>query len=329
MRPNKIYIIPLLLLSIFSAECSSAQTTIKIPLVEGYENSSIQIADTTVEIARFYIIQEENYREVAAKLNISENDRQHSTSLYYSKGKADEISKNYPIAIGRHLFGLEINDNAPGTKPEVSLTIEQNDFGNPFFLDLDREATIGSLTVRFDNSITGRASRSPKEAFHDVGMAWIKLSEDGEEETITFDSDRLFAEKQLSFEWKSYRIWVLAYSGTSVQLKIDKKPIEQNGFGKPFSLGLRQEAAVGGLTVRFDEAVNETATYYPDGPEVCDTYIRFTASESSEQEVFSFMANELDEKSSLLFTWKGYRIWVSGCSEVALQLKVELCDPRP
>lgn len=223
MKLLKSLIIPLLFLLLFSAGDIDAGNKMKIPLVEGYDNPSFQIENTTVEPVRLYI-QDKPYSDssvtVFLEMKIAENDQQHSTYLNYWEINTSGLKENYPKAFGKHLFSLEVNETKD--KAEVSLIVEENDFGKPFFLELNQKTMIDSLFISFDMSVIGRGSRNADEAFHDIGMGWIKLSANGEEETITFDSDELFDKKRLSFDWKEYRMWILAYPETSVQLKVER-----------------------------------------------------------------------------------------------------------
>lgn len=214
----------LFFLLIFSAGCTQTQNTMKIPLTEGNENSSVKIENTTVEIVRLYI-QDKPYSDhsfvLSAELNISENDRQYTTSLGYWKSESHIFIEDYPKAFGRYLYGLEINDTE--TKPQVFLTIERNDFGKPFFLELNQETTIDSLTVHFSSVINEWSEYAPDEpAFCDTEISF-KLSENNQQQTLSFMATKLHEKGNRPFYWKNYQIYVLNYSETSLQLNIEKK----------------------------------------------------------------------------------------------------------
>lgn len=198
----------------------NAQNTMKIPLSEGYENQPVQIKNTTVNVARLYIIREKHNTELSVELNISENDEQYNTSFFYLYTD-DRPKSNVPKAFGKYLLGLEINDNIP--KPEVFLTIEQNDFGKPFILDLNQEAVIDSLTIRFDSAIGEWSMYAPDEpAFCDTEIQF-SLSENNVQKNFKFmDAYEFQTKGTLLFEWKSYRVWVLGCSETTMLLKVEK-----------------------------------------------------------------------------------------------------------
>lgn len=78
MKLLKSLIIPLLFLLLFSAGDIDAGNKMKIPLVEGYDNPSFQIENTTVEPVRLYI-QDKPYSDssvtVFLEMKIAENDQ--------------------------------------------------------------------------------------------------------------------------------------------------------------------------------------------------------------------------------------------------------------
>lgn len=330
MNKTTIHILPLFFLLIFSTGCANALNTMKIPLAEGYENPPIQIDNTTVEVACFDI-QENPYSDsfgtlFTVELNISENERQYSTSLHYFLG-TDGHNENYPTAFGKHLFGLEINDTE--TKPQAALTIEQNDFGQPFFIDLKQEAVIGSLTVRFDNAINEWSQYDPDEpAFCDTEV-WFTLSENNEQMTFSFMAAHdLQAKGSLLFDWEDYQICVLDCFETIMLLKIDKKPIEKPDFGQPFSLELNQETVIGGLTVRFNDYwFKWKISDFPDGTTEREVSIgQIELSENGEEETIIFDSDDMNEKGELIFGWKDYSIQILSIPEreyLFTQLKIE------
>lgn len=211
-------------LLIVSQGFTNTQNSMKVLLKEGYENLPIQIGNITVKVARLHTIQRENYCEISAELNISENGRQYNTSLYYLKAETDGLNENYPKAFDKYLFGLEVNDSDTEAKPEVTLTIEQNNFGKPFFLELNQETVIDGLAVHFNYySRKWKVPYYQDESEYEVILGEIKLSENGEEEIILYDSDdRNEKGESISvFEWKDYRICVLDYKD-DLKLRVTK-----------------------------------------------------------------------------------------------------------
>lgn len=115
------------------------------------------------------------------------------------------------------------NTQAQGTM-KIPLA-EQNDFGKRFSLELNQEATIDGLTIRFNNYwFKWKLSPCPDGSTtqYEVNIGEIKLSETGEEKTISFDSDDWGEKGELIFEWKDYTMQILTFDKDSIQLKVEK-----------------------------------------------------------------------------------------------------------
>lgn len=111
------------------------------------------------------------------------------------------------------------------------------------------------------------------------------------------------------------------HARTDVRLVVGK-----TAFNTPFLLGFNRQADFDGLTVWFEDAIHETATYEPGGPEVHDSSIKLTLREKNKRGAFTFMASELCKEGQLVYEWGDYRVRVLGIEE-SLKLKVEKKEP--
>lgn len=103
--------------------------------------------------------------------------------------------------------------------------------------------------------------------------------------------------------------------------------VAKNAFDTPFFLDLYRRVTIGRVAVCFEDAIHEVATYEPGGPEVHDSFIKFSLWDRNRRNLFPFMASELHKDGQLVYEWRDFRVWVLGYNQEFLKLKIEKIEP--
>jgi len=200
------------------SEKNMINNSITIPLKKGV-NPSIQLEKLVIEPANLFIQStpiNKDSPHIQLELNLIKNNTKYTTFLWCYDTLSGNQKTNYPKAYQNYSFDLKIN------KEEVALVVEKLDFGKTMFLDLKQTAVIGNLTILFED-YTGEWSvdinGNQTDAFNTYN---ISLTEENEQKTISFMSLNKYAGKELSIEWKNYKILVLKDSEKSLKLLVFK-----------------------------------------------------------------------------------------------------------
>lgn len=198
--------------------------SIIIPLKIG-ENSSIQLEKLTIEPVNLFIQSKpinKSSSHIQLELNVIENDSRYTTFLWNYNESDGSQKTNYPKAYQNYSFNLKIN------KEDIELVVEKLDFGKAMFIDLGQTAVIGNLTILFEDYIgewSVDINGNQTDAFNTYN---ILLSEENEQKTISFISLNKNIEKELSIEWKDYKILILEDSEKALKLTVFNNDSKQN-----------------------------------------------------------------------------------------------------
>jgi len=200
------------------SEKNMIENPIIIPLKIG-KNPSTQFETLVIEPVNLFIQSKpvnKHSPHTQLELNIVENNRRYSTFLWYYDESNGDQKINYPKAYQNYSFNLKIN------KEEVGLVVKRLDFGNTMFIDLGQTAVIGNLTILFEDYF-GESSvdinGNQTDAFNTYT---ISLSEANEQKTMSFMSLNKQVGKEVSIEWKDYKVLILEDSEKALKLMVFK-----------------------------------------------------------------------------------------------------------
>lgn len=205
-------------------ENKMTNNSITIPLKIG-KNPITQFETLFIEPANLFIQSKPintDSPSIQLELNIVKNNSKYSTFLWYYDESSDSQKTNYPKAYQNYFFDLKINEE------DVELVVETLDFGKTMFIDLGQTAVIGNLTILFEDSIgewSVDINGNQTDAFNTYT---ISLSEENEQKTLSFMSLNKHGKKELSIEWKNYKILILEDSEKALKLKMLKNDSKKN-----------------------------------------------------------------------------------------------------
>ncbi|MEB8347053.1 hypothetical protein OO010_13420 [Flavobacteriaceae bacterium KMM 6898] len=218
--------IPLILLLVFIQVPGNAQSeknmmnnSIIIPLKIG-KNPSTQFETLVIEPANLFIQSQpinKSFSHIQLELNILENNSRYTTFLWHYDESNGSQKTNYPKAYQNYSFNLKINKKA------VELVVEKLDFGKAMFIDLGQTADIGNLTILFEDSFGEWSTDINGNQTDAFNTYTISLSEENEQKTMSFMSLNKQVGKELSIEWKDYKILILEDSEKALKLMVFKK----------------------------------------------------------------------------------------------------------
>lgn len=206
------------------SEKNMPNDSIIIPLKIG-KNPSIQLEKLAIEPFNLFIQSKsinKSSSHIQLELNVIENDSRYTTFLWNYNESDGSQKINYPKAYQNYSFNLKIN------KEDIELVVEKLDFGKAMFIDLGQTAVIGNLTILFEDCIgewSVDINGNQTDAFNTYN---ILLSEENEQKTISFISLNKNIEKELSIEWKDYKILILEDSEKALKLMVFNNDSKQN-----------------------------------------------------------------------------------------------------
>ncbi|GGX29034.1 hypothetical protein [Aquimarina muelleri] len=229
MKTFEINIVILLLVFIqFSgytqSEKNMSNNSLVIPLKIG-KNPSTQLETLVIEPANLFIQSKpvnKPFSHIQLELNIIDNNSRYTTFLWNYNESNGSQKINYPKAYQNYSFNLKMN------KEEIELVVEKLDFGKAMFIDLGQTAVIGNLTILFEDCIgewSVDINGNQTDAFNTYN---ISLSEENEQKTVSFMSLNKNTDKELSIEWKNYKILVLEDSEKALKLMVVNNNSKQN-----------------------------------------------------------------------------------------------------
>lgn len=200
------------------SENNMTNDSITIPLKTG-KNPSTQFEGLVIEPVNLFIQSEllnNDSPQIQLELNVFENKTKYATFLWCYDAFSDRKKTNYPKAFENYSFDLKID------KDEVALVVTKLDFGKPIYIDLGQTAVIGNLQILFKDYI-GEWSEdidgNQIDAFNSYDMS---LSEDDEHKMVSFSSLNKPEDKDLTIEWKHYKIMILENSEKAIKLMVFK-----------------------------------------------------------------------------------------------------------
>jgi len=208
------------------SEKNMINNSITIPLKKG-TNPSIQFETLVIEPANLFIQSKPLNKDsphIQLELNVIKNNTKYTSFLWCYDASSDNQKTNYPKAFQNYSFDLKIN------KEEVELVVEKLDFEKTIFLDLGQTAVIGNLAISFEDYI-GEWSVDINGNYIDAFNTYnISLSEENEQKTISFMSLNKHIGKELSIEWKNYKILILEDSEEALKLLVLKNDSKKNNY---------------------------------------------------------------------------------------------------
>jgi hypothetical protein len=229
MKISKFNLLILLLVFIqlpgyAQSEKNMMTNSITIPLKPG-KNPTIQFETLAIEPVNLYIQSKPintDSPNIQLELNVVENNSKYATFLWYYDESNDSHKTNYPKAYKNYSFTLKINNE------EVELVVEKLDFGKAMFVDLGQTAVIGNLAILFKNYIGESSVDRDGNQIDAFNTYTISLTEEDEQEDLSFMSLSKQAENELSIEWKSYKILILKDSEKALKLIVFKNDSKRN-----------------------------------------------------------------------------------------------------
>ena len=155
--------------------------------------------------------------DIQLALNIVENNKKHTTYLWYSGEAIDSKKTNYPKAFNNYIFSLKINKEA------VELIVEKLEFEKAFFIDIGQTAVIGNVTILFDACLGEWSEDLEGNQIAAFNTYYVSLFEGNEQKTISFTSLNESVRNELSIEWNNYKFLVLEDSEKVLKLMVLKK----------------------------------------------------------------------------------------------------------
>lgn len=223
MKVFKINVLMLLLVfipctGVAQSENNVMNNSIVIPLKTG-KNPSTPFEQLVLEPANLFIQSKPINKDsphVQLELNVFENNTKYTTFLWRFDASNDREKVNYPKAYQNYFFDLKIN------KGGVGLVVEKLDFGKTVFIDFGQTAVIGKLKILFKDCV-GEWSEdihgNQTDAFNTYK---ISLSHEDEQKNVSFTSLNKTVEKELTIEWKNYKILILEDSPKALKLIVFK-----------------------------------------------------------------------------------------------------------
>ncbi|TYB72672.1 hypothetical protein ES676_10890 [Bizionia saleffrena] len=200
------------------SENNKGDSAIIIPLKIG-KNPSTPFNNIIIEPVNLYIQSKpinNNSPQIQLELNVVENNSKYTTFLWCYKASNNSEKANYPKAYKNYSFDLKIN------KEDVALVVKKLDFKKPMFINLGQIAIIGTLKILFLECI-GEWSEDIKGNHTDAFNTYnIALSEEEEHKTVSFTPLNTTVEKELTIQWKNYKILILEASDKTVKLMVFK-----------------------------------------------------------------------------------------------------------
>ena len=206
------------------SEKNMINNSITIPLKKG-ANPSTQFETLVIEPSNLFIQSKPINKDsphIQLELNVIKNNTKYTTFLWCYDASSNRQKENYPKAYQNYSFDLKIN------KEEVALVVEKLDFEKTIFLDLGQTAIIGNLEILFEDYIrewSEDINGNYTDAFNTYN---ISLSEENEQKTISFMSLNKHIGKELSIEWKNYKILILEDSEEALKLLVFKNDSKKN-----------------------------------------------------------------------------------------------------
>ncbi len=200
------------------SEKNMTNNSIRIPLKTG-KNPSTQFEALVIEPVNLFMQSKPIKKDspsIQLELNVVKNKSKYSTFLWYYDASSDGQKPNYPKAYQNYSFDLKINEE------DVALVVETLDFGKTMFIDFGQTAVIGNLSILFKDSIgewSVDIDGNQTDAFNTYTMT---LSEENEQKTMSFMSLNKYDEKELSIEWKDYKILIMEDSEKALKLMVFK-----------------------------------------------------------------------------------------------------------
>ncbi|MCK0157900.1 hypothetical protein MWU65_11955 [Cellulophaga sp. F20128] len=192
--------------------------SITIPLKIG-KNPSTQFETFFIEPANLFIQSNPTtkaFTPIQLELKIIENNSSYTTFLRNYDGSGDRQKNNFPKAYQNYAFDLKINQAA------VALVVEKLDFGKAIFIDLGQTAVIENLSIQFEGYIGEWSEDIDGNQTDAFNTYTILVSEEKEQETMTFVSLDIQVGKELSLAWKDYEILILEDPEKALKLKVFK-----------------------------------------------------------------------------------------------------------
>lgn len=219
-----IHILSLLFMLAISQGCINAQTSMRIPLKQGYDsNPSVQIGDMTIELVNLFIRSEPwDGRNLSLQLEmkIMHHTEGYTTFLGYYEKTNNQLRNNFPKAVDQYLFDLDIRDDG------VDLLIDTLKYGNEFIIDLKigTSITVEDLTLTYEFGSSGNLI-GPDHSYIGYDIRHLfKVSDRKSEEVIEFEyiSNRGIINNDGIKEWKGYKIEILDDFQEPLKLRVTK-----------------------------------------------------------------------------------------------------------
>lgn len=202
--------------------CAKGQCIMSVPLKQGGNDTEIQLEDITVKVVNLIVrFNQDNVgiKDIQLEMKIQEQNEDYQVFLFWVNSQQQN---NFPIAIGKYLFSLYVY------KDSVNLVIDTLKMGNTFILErkLGRSVKIGELRITYEFGVSG-SFIAPIDLHYDGYEISdiLKLSENGEEEVVTFEYDSTKPQKDniLENKWKGYKIEVLDNLNAPLRIRVTKE----------------------------------------------------------------------------------------------------------
>lgn len=202
----------------------TAQTNMRIPLQQGYNNNpSVKIDDITIDPVNLFIRSEPwDGRNLSLQLEMKVIDqaKEYTTFLGYYEKNDDQLRNNYPKAIGKYLFDLDIRDDG------VDLLINTLKYGDEFVTDLKIEDSIiiEDFVITYEFGSSGNLI-SPDHNYTGYDIRHMFRVSDGKDKgTIEFEyvNNRGIIENNGTKEWNGFKIEILDDFRKPLKLRVAK-----------------------------------------------------------------------------------------------------------
>ncbi|MBQ0787152.1 MAG: hypothetical protein KBT69_06615 [Oceanihabitans sp.] len=201
------------------SEKDTINNVIIVPLKVG-KNPNIHLETLEIEPTNLFIQSKPTHKNaphIQLALNIMENNKKHTTYLWFKDDATDNPKTNYPKAFGNYVFNLKIH------KEDVALVIEKLDFESAFFMDIGQTVVIENMSILFDQCIGEWSEDINGNQIAAFNTYSVLLSEEKEQKTFSFTSLNDPTKSELSIAWKNYKILVLEDSEKALKLIVFKK----------------------------------------------------------------------------------------------------------
>lgn len=219
----------LLLLSVLPITAvgnTNEQSNMRIPLKQESGNLAIQLDSMVIKLIDFHIQPcpwNDRSPQILLKMKIKSQSNEYETALSYYEINNSQIQNNFPLAIGKYLFNLDIR------KDSVDLLISRLRIGDTFVFDrkYKKGITIDGLTITYDYGTTANLIDENGDFDGYKITDSFKLSENGEEEVVSFlyVSTGVAKDNVSVNNWKGYKIEVSDnyYEHEPLSLKVTKE----------------------------------------------------------------------------------------------------------